>query len=230
MPDEASPPAAARLAATQPKRHLIVDPKTTFQSLAASLARTGFQIHEASDGEPASASWDAGAGTVHYTYEPETGLRKLEVVAPASACVGIISDIVNGDAYVSTIDYQLPDKLDPTRPVEEILFGIRGAEWIGRGDDHKYYWQKVGKLRDHADPRVAAEARRVYDLLIAEAGGEPVPAGPAGLPIVWTRSGADHVAKFRGNKWVYKKDGTVLIDGEALDEKITEWPASWSRV
>ena len=220
---------AAPVGVKQPRRHLIVNPTTTFEQLAGSLARTGFEIHQARTGEPTSASWRAGAGTVHYTYEPELGLRKLEVEAPASECPGIIEDIVNGNAYVSTISHQLPAMLDPAKPVNEILFGIRGAEWIGRGDDHSFYWQKVGKLRDHADPRVAAEARRVHDVLINEAGGKPIPMGPASLPIAWTRSGADYVARFRGNSWVYKPDGTVMIDGKVLDEKITEWPVRWSR-
>lgn len=228
-PEAAAAHPAAPAGVKQPKRHLIVNPTTTFEQLAASLARTGFEIHDAKTGEPTSASWRAGAGTVHYTYEPEIGLRKLEVEAPASECRGIIDDIVNGNAYVSTISYQLPDMLDPAKPVNEILFGIRGAEWIGRGDDHSFYWQKVGKLRDHADPRVAAEARRVYDVLIAEAGGKPIPTGPASLPIAWTRSGADYVARFRGNSWVYKADGTVMIDGKAQGEKITEWPVRWSK-
>ncbi|MDC0719088.1 hypothetical protein [Nannocystis bainbridge] len=213
----------------QPKRHLIVNPTTSFESLAASLARTGFKILEEKSGEPTSASWDAGAGVVHYTYEPELGLRKLEIEAPVDACASILDDIVNGNAYVSTISYQLGDMLDPAKPAKELLFAIRGAGWIGRGDDHCYYWQKVGKLREHSDPQVAAEARRVYDALVAEAGGKPIPAGPATLYITWTRSGADYVAKFRGNKWVYKPDGTVLLDGQPLDEKILEWPARWSR-
>ncbi len=224
-----APARAAAPAVKQPKRHLIVNPTTTFEGLAGSLARTGFQIREAKTGEPTSASWRAGSGIVHYTYEPEIGLRKLEVEAPASECAGIIEDIVNGNAYVSTIDHQLVGMLDPAKTVKELLFGIRGAEWIGRGDAHSFYWQKVGKLRDHADAGVAAEARRVYDALIAEAGGSPIPTGPASLPIAWTKSGADYVARFRGNNWVYKSDGTVMIDSTVLDDKITEWPARWTK-
>lgn len=228
-PEVAPARAVVPAAVKQPKRHLIVNPTTTFEGLAGSLARTGFQIREAKTGEPTSASWRAGSGIVHYTYEPEIGLRKLEVEAPASECAGIIEDIVNGNAYVSTIDHQLVGMLDPTKSVKELLFGIRGAEWIGRGDAHSFYWQKVGKLRDHADAGVAAEARRVYDALIAEAGGSPIPTGPASLPIAWTKSGADYVARFRGNNWVYKSDGTVMIDSTVLDDKITEWPARWTK-
>lgn len=46
---------------------------------------------------------------------------------------------------------------------------------------------------------------------------------------MWTRSGADCVAKFRGNNWVYKSDGTVMIDSTVLDDKITEWPVRWTK-
>lgn len=234
VPASGSPPIApaARSAPKPPKpptRHLIVNPEWTFERLAGALRRTGFAIEAEQTGEPLSASWRAGSGIVRYTYEPELELRTLEVDAPADECREIISDIVNGNAYVSTIDYQLPDYLNPTKSIKELLFGIRGAAWIGRGEDHKFYWEKVGKLRDHADPKVAAEATRVYDALIAEAGGKPIPAGPRGLELVWTKSGANYVTNNRGSSWVYKPDGTITIDGTELEDKITEWPERWTR-
>jgi hypothetical protein len=226
-PAATAAPAPAALKA--PKRHLIVNPTTTFENLAGALRRTGFTIEAEQTGEPTAASWRAGSGIVRYTYEPEIDLRKLEVIAPASECSEIIDHIVNGNAYVATIDHQLPGYLEPAKSIKELLFGIRGAEWIGRGEDHKFYWEKVGKLRGHSDPRVAAEATRVHDVLVAEAGGTPIPSGPRGLPLVWTKSGNDYVATNRGASWVYKPDGTVTINGTPLEDKITEWPARWTK-
>jgi hypothetical protein len=231
-PTARSAPVAAPSVAKLPKRHLIVNPTTTFESLARSLRATGFSLTDPAEvtGEPLAATWDAGAGAVHYTYEPEIGLRKLEVVAPSSACPSIIDDIVNGSAYVSTIDHQLPSYLDPDKSVNELLFGIRGAEWRGRGEDHRFYWEKVGTLRNHPDPRVASEARRVFDCLVAEAGGKPIPSGPRGLQIAWTKAGATYVAQQQGRTWVYTPaDGTLMIGADKFDEKITEWPERWAR-
>jgi hypothetical protein len=223
----APPPIAPAVALA--RRYLIVNPTTPFEKLAGAMGRAGFTPDAAPAGEPTTATWRTAAGVVHYTYEAELGLRKLEIVAPAAACASLVQAIVNEPGYVSTIDYQLSDYLDPSRSPQDLRFGIRGAVWRGHGEDHKYYWEKVGALRDHADPQVAAEAKAAYDALLAEAGGDPIPAGPRGLPLAWTRAGDDYVATHRGEKFVYKPDGTLILNGRTLPAKITEWPTRWTK-
>lgn len=215
------------------KRGLIINHEWTFARIDRAMQECGFAPQDRGDGdEPRAATWRGAHGTLRYIYEPEIQLRKLEVEADQESLGLIVNDIVNL-AYVSTIDYQLPDFLDgSTKSPRELLFGIRGSEWIGRGKDHKFYWQKVGKLRDHADANVAAEAKRVYDVLIAEAGGKPTPAGPRGLELTWTKTATGYVAKHRGVNWELVGDPssyTLLMNGKPDDEKITEWPDAWKR-
>ncbi|HQP34087.1 MAG TPA: hypothetical protein PLI95_02870 [Polyangiaceae bacterium] len=227
------PTALAAGPARPAPRHLIVDPQTSFKTLAVMLRRVGFIATTEESGEPLSASWQVPAercptGVLRYTHEPETGLRKLEIEAPEPAVRGIVSDIVTA-ACITTVDFTLPRYLEPGKTTKELLFGIRGAEWIGRGDDHRFYWEAVGLLRQHADPRVAAEACRVYEALLAEAGGNPLPKGPRGLALAWRKSGKGYVTTYLGSKWVWTPDGTLKIDGVAHEERFTDWPTRWTR-
>ena len=210
------------------KRHLIVNPTTTFDQLAGALERTGFRIKEPQTGEPLSAAWDAGTGIVRYTYEHEINLRKLEIDAPASDCPGIVNDIVNGNAYISTIEHQLTNYLDVAKPVNDLLLGIRGAEWIGRGEAHRFYLEKVGNLRAHWNPSVASEAGRVHAALLAEAAGQPIPFGPPALvpqasaapqPDTRQAGGARLYPVLRDMAW----PGRMQVVGRSL---LTKFPAN----
>ncbi len=111
---------------------------------------------------------------------------------------------------------------------------MRGAEWIGKGVDHKLYWEKVGALREHTDATVAAEARRVYDLLIIEANGKPIPSGPRGLPLEFTRCDGKYplVAVHRGTHFqlLEAAPGWLLYINDQEHGPIPTWPDSWNRL
>jgi hypothetical protein len=147
---------------------LIVSSDMTFAELARSLGKMWTMTASSGDAEPAAATWRARAGLIEYVRDPELDFRTLELFATPSTCRAMIDDIVNG-AYVSTIDYQIGDYLR-ARTTRKLLYGLRAAEWRGRGPDHAYYIERVGTLRAHRDKRVAAEANRVYQVLEREAG------------------------------------------------------------
>ena len=215
------------------QRFLLVNPDWTFEKIERAMAQCECAPDRRDDGpEPASAFWRCHDVTIMYRGDPELGFRGLHLAGPPDQLRGVVNDLVNG-AYLSTMETRLTEFLDAGGTSKRLRYGLRGAEWIGKGADHKFYWEKVGALREHPDAAVAAEAQRVYDLLIVEANGKPIPSGPRGLPLDFGRGDGKYalVAVHRGTRFqlVEAAPGWVLYINDKEHGPIDAWPDSWTR-
>ena len=159
------------------KRRLLINPSWTYEKLSRAFGNLGFSLAESAGGDnPTEARWLSRGATIRYLADPEINFQGVEVEgSDADQARYIVNDIVNSE-YVATLETKVHTFLDSDAR-QELLLGIRGAAWLGLGENHKYYWQRVGELRSHADPRVAEEAKKAYDILVSEAGGNLITPG-----------------------------------------------------
>ncbi len=143
-------------------RRLIVNSsEEPFDRMVRSMTRAGFAPPQTGRGkDPRTATWTARTYRIEYRRDVELDFRTLEVFGAKVTSGRVVNDILNR-AYVITIDYQLHDYLE-SKSVDELMYGLRGAEWKARDHDYR---EPVGKLRKHRNKQVAAEAKRVYEVL-----------------------------------------------------------------
>jgi hypothetical protein len=216
------------------QRFLLVNPDWNFAQIERAMAMCECAPDRRDDGpEPESAFWRNGQVTIMYRGDASIGFRGLHLAGPPDQLRGVVNDLVNL-AYMPTMETKVVGFLEADGTPARLLYGIRAAEWIGKGADHKFYWEKVGALREHSDPAIAAEAKRVYDLLIVEANGKPIPSGPRGLPLDFGRGDGKYalVAVHRGTRFqlVEAAPGWLLYINDKEHGPIPSWPDSWTRL
>ena len=167
-------PAAPRPAKDPNHARTLAAPDYTFAKISQSMQQIGFSLQggpgaEVAPGEPGSATFSKGAVTATYNYDPSCQLRMIDLSGPNARYS--LNDLLN-DAYMPTLEgYKVSGLLSSSDPTE-LYRGIRAAEFIGIGGDVRFYIDPVGNLLSHANPNIAAEARRVHAVLSSrQAGG-----------------------------------------------------------
>ena len=165
----ALPPAATN----DEHRRTIAAEDYTFDKLTRSMQQVDFALQgapgpEVAPGEPASATFVSGSLTAHYRFDPSTHLRMIDITGPNARTA--LNDLLNV-AYLPTIEgYKVSGMLEAS-DAPTLLKAIRAAEFISINGDEKFYINPVGKLTSHPEPNVAAEARRVHQVLASKQAG-----------------------------------------------------------
>jgi hypothetical protein len=155
------------------RRRTIAAEDYTFDKITRSMQQVDFVLQGApgsavTPGEPGSATFVSGPVTAQYRFDPATQLRMIDIVGPNAR--GALNELLNS-AYLPTIEgYKVSGMLAaPDAPT--LLKGIRAAEFISINGDEKFYINPVAKLTSHSDATIAAEARRVHQVLAAKQAG-----------------------------------------------------------
>ena len=226
-------------------KRLVLNPADPFAKIKDGLERAGYvpSARQPAD-EPTSFAWatEPRVATLSYACDLECDLRVLDIEAPKSALSGYVDGIVNAPGWLSTLTlFQLARCLDAADP-RTILRGLRGAAMLGKGPAYRDFYERVAKLRAHADARIAAEAKRVEAILLAEAGGKPKPPGLRGERMDWRETGdVDYPFESERNGTRVRlrlgdfpaEDLYTLVghlDGKEVDMgSFNDWPEDWSK-